>query len=234
MRVREIISIFLEELSGGIPSDDTNVRPRRIYSLAKAARAKILGDAMKNGKTVSESNYTTIPCIPVVEVTANECGCIPKVGCKYYKADCPLPQITAAGDNLLSDITTMDGTVRFSKINWDQIKYTQYDKYTSDDPKYYVKNGVIYLLHVPKGLQVITARAILDDPTEITEACYYCPTTLDTCGSKLDQDFSLDRKYMPQLFQLMRFMLINQNQDVEGDLQTRNERYVPTVQGTGG
>lgn len=199
MKIREVVFRFLTDYASNIPSGAV-IRPRKIYSALKDARARVLADALPN---VSEHNYYTLPCVPLVETTAHECGCIPVDGCKYYKTACTLPQTITKDRSLISDITTLDGNIRFSQIAWDQVKYTQYDKYTSKDPKYFIRNDQVFLINVPKRLEVISIRGLFDD-TIFSDTCFECS---QDCKSALDHEFPIDRKYIPRIFQITLYLL---------------------------
>lgn len=203
MTIREVVYKFLSDYSSGIPSDDTRLRPRKVYSALQDARARILADALPN---VSEHNYFTLTCVSLEETTAHECGCIPVDGCFYYKASCQLPQTITNSKELISDVTTLDGNIRFSQVDWNEIKYSQYDKYTANDPKYFIRNGFVYLVNVPKRLEVVSIRGLFDDILSISSDCYECDEAYQ-CGSALDKEFPIDRKYMPRIYQVARFIL---------------------------
>lgn len=199
MKIREAIFKFYE----GIPSDDVRIRPRKIYSALLDARARVLADALPS---VSEHNYYTLTCVPLEETTAHECGCIPVAGCNYYKTKCTLPESVTKDEMLISDVTTLDGNIRFSQVKWNQIKYSQFDTYTSSDPKYFIRNGKLFLVNVPHALKVISVRGLFEDISKISEDCYLCDQD-DECIPALDREFPIDRKYLPRLYQIVRFEL---------------------------
>jgi len=204
MTIREIVYEFLEQHSAGIPTDDTRLRPRRVYSAVKAARARILADASERGP-LSEYNYTTLGCVPLVQTSAHECGCIQKGTCRYYKTKCKLPQTVTANDKLIRSVTTPDGSIQFSQISWERVKYSEYDSFTASNPKYFVRNGYLYLINVPEDLTIITVTGLFEDILDLSSDCYKCEQT--DCTSALDKEFSIDRKYVPRLHELTRFML---------------------------
>lgn len=204
MKIREAVYKFMEGYSKGIPSDDTRLRPRRVYSALLNSRARVLADALPD---VSEHNYYTLPCVPLEETTAHQCGCIPVEGCFYYKTKCDLPESITKGKMLISDVTTLDGTIRFSQIEWNQIKYTQYDKFTAKDPKYFIRNNTLFLVNVPKKLKVISIRGLFEDISDVSEDCYLCEREEENCIPALDREFPVDRKYFNRICQLTRFEL---------------------------
>lgn len=204
MKIREAIYKFLSGYAGGIPSDDVRLRPRRVYSALLNSRARILADALPN---VSEHNYFTLPCVPLEETTAHDCGCIPVAGCFYYKTKCTLPESITKDTMLISDVTTLDGTTRFSQIQWNAIYYSQHDKFTAKNPKYFVRNNTLYLVNVPNKLKVVSIRGLFSDLTEISEDCYLCDREEEACIPMLDREFPVDRKYFNRICQLTRFEL---------------------------
>lgn len=195
MKVQEIIDLLISDYAKGIPSDDTRLRPRRVYSALKNARATILSD--RNAR--SEYNYTTLPCVGITKVNAVECSCVEVKGCYYYKTDCQLPAGLGDYDSSIKDVTTLDGSVRFSKIDWSRVKDSQYDRFTANKPRYFIRNGYIYLIHVPALLEVITIRGIFEDPVSID--CFLCDEDSTLCDP-LDRDFPLERRYVDPVLKL--------------------------------
>lgn len=198
-----------------IPSDDLRLRPRRIYAALTAARSRVLADAIERGY-VSDFNYTTLPCVPLEETTAHECGCIPANGCAYLKTSCELAHTIGDNSSMIRDVTGLDlrwtdqEPIIFSKTDWDRIKYHKYDKYTATRPRYFIRNNRLFFV-VPdslKRLKTVTVRMLTDDPVTVQQDCNFCTQDVQTdCTSALDYDFPLDQKYLFRVIELTRYEL---------------------------
>lgn len=187
MTVREIIHTITHDYAKGVPGDDSSLRPRRVYAALKNARARVLARARK----LNDNNYVTLPCVPISEVTINECLCVPVLGCKNYRTDCELP--IEIGENAMMDISTYDGSIKFSQIQFADVAYLSSNKYTANSPKFYIRNRRAYMLNVPKRLELVTIRLLAEDPTDL--ACVKCGDNNALACNPLDAPFPLDREY---------------------------------------
>jgi hypothetical protein len=196
MTVRQFIHRVWQKFENGTPSDDARLRQRRVYSALMSARAFVLGKATK----LTDFNYTTLSCVPIVKTTAHECGCIPVNDCHYYKTVCEIP--STLGQSLFQDVTTIDGTVQFGLTDWGSIKYLQANKYTAKSPYYFIKNNYAFFVNVPyDNLKVVTMRGALADPVRALRECSQCPDA-DPCFSLLDIEFPLDARFENQVIEL--------------------------------
>lgn len=187
MTVREIIAIINHDYSKGVPGDDSSLRPRRVYASLKNARARVLSRARK----LNDNNYVTLSCVPISEVTTNECPCVPVMGCVNYRTDCELP--IDIGENVPMEITTYDGSIKFSQIDFADVAYLSSNRYTANSPKFYIRNRRAYMLNVPKRLSLVTIRLVAEDPTDL--ACVKCGDNDTLSCNPLDAPFPLDREY---------------------------------------
>lgn len=218
MTVREIIAIITHDYSKGTPGDDSALRPRRVYAALKNARAATLSRVKK----LHDNNYVTLPCVPIVEVSQNECPCVPVLGCKNYVTDCQLP--IPIGDNMPVEISTYDGSIRFSQIDFSELTYLSANRYTANTPKFYIRNRKAYLLNAPKRLELVTVRLLSEDPTDL--ACVKCGSNDTLSCNPLDAPFPLDREYASDVirraaFELFKFQTYkdvynNQRDDTNG------------------
>jgi hypothetical protein len=193
MTVREAIASITHDYSKGVPSDDSRLRPRRVYAALLNARADVL---YKRGltKMSNEHNFTTLPCVPIVEASHAECPCIPIPNCYNFRTECQIPIPLGEGDGLIQDVTTYDGSIRFSRIDFGQVRYLGHERYTGKQPKYYIRNRYLYLINVPERLKIITIRLLAEDPSDA--GCSLCGSSQASPACfPLDQEFSIDRKY---------------------------------------
>lgn len=228
MTVREVIHIITDEYAKGIPSDDTTLRPRRVYAALRAARSRVLSDAIRKHGVLNELNYTTLPCVGIEKVEAHECSCIPIAGCHYFRSTCKLPDPLADFDESLTDVATYDGSIRFSRIDFARINYAQSDRYTAKSPKYFIRNGYLYLINVPKLLKTVLIRMAAVDPTDVS--CSICHNQ-QTCVSPLDLPFAADEKYILPIVQLAGTLLFKTNTRNDAENNNQGEPLLPVQKG---
>lgn len=215
MTVREAIQMVTHDYAKGVPSDDSRLRPRRVYAALLNARAAVL---FKRGltKTANENNFTTLPCVPIVDASMAECPCVPIPSCFNLRTECQIPIPLGDGDGLIQDVTSFDGSIRFSRIDFGQVKYIGHDRFTSKQPKFYVRNRYLYLINVPERLKMITIRLLAEDPSD--QGCSVCGSGGQNLGcNPLDAEFSLDRKYFNDVKQLVIRQLFSLNTPMDAN-----------------
>lgn len=222
MTVGEAISRVTSLRDEGVSSDDSRLRPRWAYSVLRTARADVLRREIERNGRLSEFNYTTIPCAELEKVSAHQCGCIPAAGCFYHRVKCELPGTIGDAYTQVSDVTTLDGKVRFSPTTWASAKYHSKDKYTSSAPRYFIRNNHIYLIGNEPELKYVTIRGLFEDPVEAIKNCSACSEDGGgaECFSPLDQPFGLEER----LFQKVASIAYAEIFGVQGREDTTSDR----------
>jgi len=221
MTVREAISRVTSLRDEGVSSDDSRLRPRWAYSVLRSARAAVLRDELRKRNSLSEFNYTTIPCAELEKVSAHQCGCIEAAGCYYFRVKCTLPASIGDTDTQIADVTTLDGRVRFSPTQWRAAKYHSSDRYTSASPRFFIRNNQIYLIGNEPELKYVTIRGLFEDPVEALSRCRACAEDEGkACIEALDQEFSIE----PDLFQKVAQITYAELFGVQGREDTTSNR----------
>lgn len=215
MTIREAIQLITHDYSRGVPTDDSRLRNRRVYAALLNARAVVLH---KRGLTrmANDQNYTTLPCVPIVDASMSDCPCVPIAGCYNLRTECQIPIPLGEGDGLIQDVTTYDGSIRFSRIDFGQVKYIGHNRYTSKQPLYYIRNRYLYLINVPERLKMITIRLMAEDPSDT--GCSICgdsPVPGGGCNP-MDREFNLDRKLFDAVKELAIRQLFTLNTQNDG------------------
>jgi hypothetical protein len=231
MTIREAIQAVTHDYSKGVPTDDSRLRPRRVYAALLNARAAVL---FKRGltKTANEYNFTTLPCVPIVEASNAECPCVPIANCYNLRTECQIPIPLGEGDGLIQDVTSYDGSIRFSRVDFSSIKYIGQERYTASQPKNYIRNRYLYLINAPQRLKMITIRLLAEDPSDT--GCSVCGDTPQSAScSPLDQPFNLDRKYFNDVKALVIRQLFSTNTllDAKNNSTDDSATTVPQSQG---
>ena len=230
MTIREAIQLVTHDYSKGVPTDDSRLRPRRVYAALLNARAAVL---FKRGltKSANEYNFTTLPCVPIVDASTAECPCVPIANCFNLRTECQIRIPLVDGDGLIQDVVSYDGSIRFSRIEFGQVKYLGHDRYTSSQPKYYIRNRYLYLINAPERLKMITIRLLAEDPSDT--GCSICGNTPSASAcNPLDMEFGLDRKYFNDVKALVIRQLFSLNTPNDATNNTIDNSFSNPTGGT--
>ena len=199
MKVVEIIQRVQSLYSKGCQSDDTRLSPRHIYSKLISLRSKYISQQAKKKQKINQWNFQTLPCVELIKTDIHNCPCIPPIGCRVLRTKYPLPKpLTDLNRHLIQSVTSLDGTIIFSEIQWDEVKYKASSKYTATKPDFFIRDGYLYLVGLTqrmRHLDIITITGLWEDPLvsysfigKCEEGCTDC----EDCTSALDKDFPID------------------------------------------
>ena len=207
----EIISRVQAMYSRGAASDDSRLSARHIYSKIKTARAYLLKRELERRKSphsISEWNIQTIPCVSMVLVPPHECPCAPPVGCKILRSECKIPKPVQSNITgpYLTDVTSLDGSIIFTATTWTRKKYRAADKYTSNQPDYFIRDEYLYIT-VNTDLEVISLSGVFEDPDEVENfaeecTCAECKNPKINCKAYYDRWVLMDEYLVEPLIQL--------------------------------
>lgn len=225
MKVGDIIQRIQSLYSKGSQSDDTRLTPRHIYNKMLTVRSKLISEEAKKKQKVNQWNYQTIPCIELIKAPIHECPCLPPIGCEILRSKYKLPKpLTNYDKHLIQSVTSLDGNIIFSEIDFVEKKYKSANKYTAKKPDYYIRNGYLYIT-VNTKLSIVTLTGLFEDPIEVTDFPSYCKDAdckdCNDCESPMDKDFPLDNDMVDTLVELSvneLIVLFNQNiEDISND-----------------
>ena len=185
--------------SKGLHSDDTRLRPLHIYSVLVRKRASLIEKEIKRKRNrVNEWYYHTLPCVELEKVSAAECGCVPDLGCYFYRSKCKLPTpIEGLMEQQIRAVTSLDGLTRFDSAIFETVKNKDGAKYTANTPVFFIKNEYLYAkagksFIIPK---YVTVTMLLADPSEVIDFCDVCnepgADSLNECEDVFEVNFSL-------------------------------------------
>ena len=146
-------------------------------------RAMLISQAIKNRQDISDIWVQSIPCLALELVDDSEC-CTVETECYILKTVSKIPAtIETSNDNLILRVTTPVGDI-VAKSNSFETKYNSYNKYTSNKPRWYMKDGYLYITSNIL-LENINIFAIFEDPEELGN--------FSTCGG--GSCFNWDSQY---------------------------------------
>lgn len=201
MKIGEIIQRIQSLYSKGVQSDDSRLSSRHIYNKMLTVRSKLIYQKANKKQKLSQWNFQTLPCVELVKAEVHECPCLPPIGCEILKTKYPLPKpIVNLTSHLIQNVSTIDGSIIYSEIGWNEYKYKKGNKYTANKPDYFIRNGHIFLTY-KSGPKVVTVTGLFEDPWEAEKFPSFCEDCTDcvNCENVLDKEFPLDNDLLDVL-----------------------------------
>lgn len=212
MLISEVIQRVQNLYSKGVPSKDSRLSKRHIYSKLLTVRSRLLSQKVNKKQRLSQWSYQTLPCIKLIKAPLYECPCIPTGNCYILRTEERIPTIvTSLNKDIIQSVTTIDGSVIFDSTSFEIEKYSKGNKYTSTKSQYYIKGGYLYITHI-KLLEVITITGVFEDPTLIEKYpsyCKDCEDCLPECKSTLDLIFPIDSDLIEPLLEISSQELVS-------------------------
>ena len=202
MLVKEIIQRVQSLYSKGAASDDSRLTSRHIYNKLLTLRSKYVSQQAKKKQKINQWNYQTLPCVEVVEAPVHQCPCIPSIGCDILRTKYQIPKpLSDLNNHLISSVTSLDGTLIFSEIQWEEAKYKSHSKYTSKKPDYFIRDGYLYITGLTqklRHLKIITITGLFEDPVAVHNFPSHCGNEEieENCLSPLDMEFAVDNEFL--------------------------------------
>ena len=226
----EIISRVQSMYNRGVASDDSRLSARQIYSKIKTTRALLLKRELERKRSthsMSEWNIQTLGCVKMELVPPHECPCAPPVGCKILKSKCKLPKPIQSNimGPYLTDVTTLDGSTVFTATTWSRKKYRNADKYTANNPDYFMRNEHLYIT-VNTDLEFVSVSGVFEDPDDAEAFSAECSCEVTVPGFSIDctphysKELILDEYLVEPLIQMVMkeiLLITNYPQDTTND-----------------
>lgn len=170
MILSELLQRIQSLYSKGVQSDDTRLSSRHIYSKLKSVRSRLISEKAKKKQNISQFNFQTLSCVELEQVPIHDCPCIPVPGCMILRTKYPLPKPLSDYNTILIDsVTSLDGSVVYSEIKFEEIKYKASNKYTAKKPEYFIRNNYLYIFtptHLSTKVTTIMITGLFEDPLE--------------------------------------------------------------------
>lgn len=204
MLVKEIIQRIQSLYSKGAASDDSRLSDRHIYSKLLTLRSKYISQQAKKKQKINQWNFQTLHCVELERTTIHNCPCIVPIGCDILKTKYPLPKpLSDLNSHLIQSVTSIDGSVIFSEIAWETVKYKGSNKYTAFKPDYFIRDGYLYLVGLTQSmrkLKVISITGLFEDPIKASNFPSKCSNedneNTNNCLSPLDMEFVVDNEFI--------------------------------------
>lgn len=209
MLIEEVIQTVQSLYSKGVQSKDTRLSSRHIYSELLTARSTVLKQQVNKRQKINDACYQPLSCIELEKALPHECPTAPKGNNFILRSKYELPKPISNLDKLLIQyVTSIDGTTRFDKTEFENIKYMDGNKYTGNKPKYYIKNNYLYITTLI-FLKAVSANVLLEDPIQ----GYLFPSMCgenDNCACQdvTEFDFHTDRDSFTSVSKIAQQALI--------------------------
>lgn len=206
MILRTLIERIKTPYNKGIESDDTRLSARYIYSKLLSSRNRLIAQQARKNQRISQWVYQTLPCVELIKAPIHECPCLPPVGCTIYRTKHPLPHtLSDLSNHLIQSVSTVDGSITFNEIGWEEKKHKAFNRFTSHKPDYFLRGNHLYITQ-PTGPTLITITGLWDDPIQATKYPSKCDDCVDCvdCTSPLDMDFPIDGDMVDTMIEMAR------------------------------
>lgn len=203
MLIREAIQRVQEVYNKGVPSDDSRMSNRYIYSKLRSTRIVLLTRKIKKKQKVSQWSYQTLPCVELIIAPQHECPCVPYDGCMILRSKYKLPEIfTDMNRHLIQTVAKIDNSVQFTETTWNAVKLTAGNRFAKLPGQYYIHNGYLYITNTKK-IALATVVALFNDPIAAYTFEGGCINVND-CKSHLDFEFPFDGEMEEALIELAK------------------------------
>ncbi len=208
MQLREFTQRVQSMYSKGVHSNSTRLTSRHIYSAGMSARSLLLRQRVNKNQKISQWSYQVLPCVELIKAPIHECECIPDGGCVILRSKYKLPKpIVSLEKELIKSVTSFDGSITFDIDEFETVKYSAGNKFTSKKPTYYFRNGYLYITTL-KILKALTITILANDFLEAYNFPSMCPCDGCDCNDIMDLDFPIDGDLERPLIQLANEELI--------------------------
>ena len=148
---------------GGIAPDDANISNRQIAYWVNQIRALLIRQEFSK-RTVVHDSYVQFLTINLENVSTANCT---ETGCTILRSTQALPDTIRRGArNTILSVASLTGTQAYTETTAIRAKWNSYNKYTGGLPRWYVKNGFLYITNT-EVIEKLEVGGVFEDPTEL-------------------------------------------------------------------
>jgi len=204
MKVEELIQRVQSLYSKGAQSRSTRLMSRHIYNKLLSVRSLLVFQKRNKKQLLSKWNYSVIPCVELELVDPSECDCFVSPGCNLLRSTSKLPKpINDIGGYLIESVTSVDGAIQITETTYLKKNWQVDDKYTSNKPKWFIKDDYLYIT-ITRKLKAVTIVGMFSDFMEVESFVSACASDLnETCPiNPFEVEFSIDEELIDPLIEL--------------------------------
>lgn len=229
MKIKEIIQRIQSLYSKGVQSDDTRLSNRHIYNVLMSVRSTLITQQINKKQGISAWNYSVLPCVELIEVSAVQCPCIPQIGCKILRSKNKLPNpLSGLNGHIIHSVTTVDRSMKIDEVKLNAINYQKGNKYTSKKLFYFIDSGYLYI-STPTSIRVLTVTALFENPIEaqkFNSNSSVCESSSRTCIDFLEEEFPIDVDLETTLIQMAGQELLQVFQPLEDTTSNTRDSHI--------
>ena len=235
MLIREAIARIKSLYNRGSASDDTRLSNRHIYSKLKSVRALLIKQSQDRKSKLSPWNVQVVPCLKMELSSSHDCKCVVPSDCTILKSTCKIPKpIQTKLATGIESVSTLDGSVMFTRTTWAKKKYKSGDRYTSKVSDYFIRDNYLYVTHNTM-LEWVSLSGIFEDPIDVEEfirnsECS-CGEEEDPCIQAMDKELKMEDHLFEPTIQMatqeLVQMLVPMSEDNDNNAkaaETANEK----------
>lgn len=169
-------------------NQDVFVAPKEALDAYIESYSFLVLQAIKAEETIPSTMVQSIPCIPLVDVDRDECPCAPGSGCIWKRTEFTVP---IPLDGKFSSVHSPTGSIIYSQIKWNQVKYKLNSRLKADRERAYYAlrgsdKGYYLYLHNSIHKENVGVDLIPQDPRQLY-CLPDCEGEIDKCKTFLDE-----------------------------------------------
>lgn len=150
--------------SGGNPNE-FKITDRQILYWVEQTRSLLISQSLAKKDDINDSWIQYIDCVELEQVDASTC-CLVDSDCYVLRSKQRIPStIDTWKDNWIVSVTTVDGNM-IPKSNPFKSKYQKYNKYTSSDRGWYLKDDYLYVIN-DQLLTYVSVAGLFEFPSDL-------------------------------------------------------------------
>jgi len=162
----KIISDIRNIATSGSNPIDFRIEDAQIQYWIDEIRSMLIAQSLEKKDDINDSWILPINCLDLIEVDKSEC-CEVTTNCKVLRTQEQIPStIDTVHDNSIVRVEDISGNI-LSKTTAFESKYNNYNKYTTDKTKWYLKNNYIYIIN-SQFLNKINVYGLWEIPSDLS------------------------------------------------------------------
>ena len=165
--VNKLVYDIMNIAYGGESADDADISMRQILYWVLQERSMLLTQIMSRKVRVPAVCVEYLNCVWMKPVDASECCEDIDLGIHVLKSINPIPvSIQRNSRNSILAVESLDGARAFSETTDTRRKWNKYNKYTSLQGRWYIKNNYLYV-SCDLLIEAVKVTGVFEDPTEV-------------------------------------------------------------------
>ena len=185
MTNRDVIALVRSDLK--LTSGDDLISDRAILAKLKNIAAPLIKRETDRRKLfATDSLFTTIPCIPMIQVPIAEC-CAYKGECNISRSENKLPKVAdGVWGYLIQGVFSIDGKYRFTEGTAQRFVNAKKMPLAKKEDFFWIENDYIYVSN--DQVELIMGKFFFED--DVNPSDYSCDKdSADACYNPLDAPF---------------------------------------------